>query len=320
MQAIAPEMSLPSWMRRGCRRLTNLALSAGSMVVMVHAIVTGSRIGSPNQIFRTVNNQCRHSSHDRLEEVLMAGRAIFLAIVIYLFGNQNTCIADAITNGRTLKVQSSAEGKLANLVQERCEEIPVNVTAPSLGEVRVACSEASHALQLLGRCNITVQRPLHIYIRSEVRHPFGGVIFGLFDAKEERVLVTQEESVSTLTENTPYGILPRHDFYRSIIVHEVIHGVIHQNLKRTPTSHAAYEYPAYALQIESLSSIVRDKFLHFFDSEAIKADTIFNDSILLFDPYLFAARAYRHYRSSVDGCFHLRAVLEGEASFIAVGM
>jgi len=156
---------------------------------------------------------------------------------------------------------------------------------------------------------------------SEVRHPFSGAIFGLFDTKHERVLVTQEGNIPSLVKDTPYAKLPQRDFYRSLVVHEVIHGIMHQNLKRPAASHAAYEYPAYALQIESLPPDVREQFLQNFDQTAIKAESIlFNDPVLFFDPYFFAARAYHHFNGSPNGCAHLTALLEGDVAFIAPQM
>jgi hypothetical protein len=93
---------------------------------------------------------------------------------------------------------------------------------------------------------------------------------------------------------------------------------MHQNLKRPAASHAAYEYPAYALQIESLAPHLRDEFLQSFDQTAIKTvSTLFSDPILFFDPYFFAARAYHHFKASPNGCSHLTALLEGEVDFIA---
>ena len=201
--------------------------------------------------------------------------------------------------------------------QEQCTEAPVHVTAASSDERRVACSAASEALRLLGRCNIVPKRPLKVHILSEVRHPYSGSIFGLFDTKQERVLVTQSANIAALVKGTPYEELPPEDFYRSLIVHEVIHGVLHQNLKRPATSHAAYEYPAYALQIESLTPPVREKFLQNFDRAAMRSDFLFNDSVLFFDPFFFAARAYHHFKASPNGCAYLTGLLEGEVAFIA---
>jgi hypothetical protein len=248
--------------------------------------------------------------------------------LIYLFGTQhglvqpvqcggdNVCIVEAQADEQP--VESTAVAKAVKLAApERCLGVPVDVTSASPDESALACSAANDAIHLLGRCGISLRRPLHVQIMTEVRHPFGGAIFGLFDTKRERVLVTQEASIPALVDGTPYAVLPRRDFYRSLIVHEVVHGVMHQNLKRPPTSHAAYEYPAYALQIESLTANVRSTFLQSFDQLAIKSNSIFNDSILLFDPYFFAAHAYHHFKTSANGCAHLTALLEGEVDFIA---
>lgn len=209
-------------------------------------------------------------------------------------------------------------GKLG-AVQLQCPDAPVEVIAPSDDERRLACSAASHALELLGRCGISLRRPLHVEIRNEVRHPFNGPILGLLDVKLERVLITREANVPALVKDTPVAKLPLRDFYRSLIVHEVVHGVMHQNLKRPLTSHAEAEYPAYALQIESLPPDVRDRFLQSFDQAATKANTfLFNDVVLSGDPFVFAASAYEHFNALGNGCGNLRSLLTGEARFVAV--
>jgi hypothetical protein len=235
-------------------------------------------------------------------------------------GGDYACIVEAQTTGQP--VQSSVVAGLANVAApERCAEASINVTAGSPEERSLACSAASDAVRLLGRCGISLRRPLHVQIMAEVRHPFSGPIFGLFDIKRDKVLVTQEANIPPLVEGTPYTALPQRDFYRSLIVHEVVHGVMHQNLKRPAASNSAYEYPAYALQIESLAADLREKFLRSFDRAAMASKTVFNDSILLFDPYFFAAQAYHHFKASADGCAHLTALSEGEVvEFIAPHM
>ena len=95
---------------------------------------------------------------------------------------------------------------------------------------------------------------------------------------------------------------------------------MHQNLKRKATTHAAYEYPAYALQIQSLPPHVREKFLLSFDQAALKSSTLFHDAVLFFDPYFFAARAYHHFTSASDSCAHLVNLLAGEVAFIGPPM
>lgn len=200
--------------------------------------------------------------------------------------------------------------------QERCAEVPVDVAAPSPRDRVLACSAAKHGLSLLSSCGISLRRLLQIEIMKELRHPTGLPVLGFFDAKHERALIAQYEDVSSLVQGTPYVVLPQPELYRSLIIHEVVHAVMHQNLRRKALSLAAYEYPAYVLQIASFPATVRDRFLQTVGRSSHHTDFLFNDSVLLMDPFVFAARAYQHFRSAAKGCDHLVALLEGEAAFI----
>jgi hypothetical protein len=233
-------------------------------------------------------------------------------------GGDYVCVAPEQSADFVRWDQPSPTAKLAKVAErDQCPGAPVDVTAASSEERGFVCSAASDAIRLLDSCGISPRKPIDVRIMSEVRHPLGSVVFGLFDTKHERVLVTQEANIPSLVKDTPYAQLPQHDFFRSLIVHEVVHGIMHQNLKRPAVSHAAYEYPAYALQIASLPPHVRNAFLQSFDQTAIADKSLFNDPVLFFDPYFFAASAYHHFKASTNGCSHLTALLEGEVSFIA---
>jgi hypothetical protein len=158
--------------------------------------------------------------------------------------------------------------------------------------------------------------PLDIEISRLVRNPLGGAIFARFDIKQEVVFVTQYANAAALAEGTPYSEFPLADFYRSLVVHEVVHGVMYQNYERQPSSRAAVEYPAYALQLASLPPSVRNKFLQSFNDGPDKSELVFNDMILGFDPYYFAARAYEHFAASPGGCGRLLSLLDGEVDFV----
>jgi hypothetical protein len=200
--------------------------------------------------------------------------------------------------------------------EHRCAEVAVDVAAPSPRERALACSAAEHGLSLLKSCGISLRRPLHIEIKKELRHPTGLPALGFFDAKNERAVIAQYDNVSSLVQGTPYALLPQPELYRSLIIHEVVHAVMHQNLRRKPLSHAAYEYPAYVLQIASLPATARDRFLQTVGRSTPHTDFLFSDSVLFMDPFVFAARAYHHFSTSAKGCAHLVALLEGEAPFI----
>ena len=198
----------------------------------------------------------------------------------------------------------------------RCIGTMVDVTATSSDERRLVCSAVDLALHALGHCGIYPRRPLHVQAVHDVLHPFSGVVLGLFNTRLERVLVTQEANIQHLTRGTPYGELRQRDFFRSLVVHEVVHAVMIQNFVQPPTSRSAHEYPAYALQLDSLPVEQRKKYLDSVDKGG-DSGFFFNDYVLSFNPFLFAARAYRHFASSSNSCSRLHATMTGNATFIA---
>lgn len=228
---------------------------------------------------------------------------------------RSACTRALSTAGLLVVLQFAATELRA---QERCTEEPVDVIAASPEERGLICSAAGEALQLLRRCGIYSRRTLTVQIAVDVRHPFGRVVLGLFDPRSEKVWITRFGAISVLVTGTPFAELPQREFYKSLVVHEIVHGVMHQNAKQQAKTRSAYEYPAYALQIASLPSSARDRFLKSVYSGGRTGDFVFNDFILAMDPFLFAASAYEHFRTSDDGCAHLTSLLEGEVAFISV--
>ena len=53
-----------------------------------------------------------------------------------------------------------------------------------------------------------------------------------------------------------------------------------------------------------------------FPTEQNPGEFVFNDAILLFDPFFFAVHAYEHLNSATDGCAQLHALLDGQAAFV----
>lgn len=196
-----------------------------------------------------------------------------------------------------------------------CAGVMANTIAASEAEYRLICEAAEAALDRLGQCAIPLKRPLSIKVSDIVRNPFGNAIFGRFDGEMDTILVTRADRIEAMTGDTPYRELPLPDFYRSLIVHEVVHATMHQNYRRQPSSRAAFEYPAYALQLDSLTPNLRDKLLrtsHAHEERSI----LFNDIVLSFDPFLFAARAYEHFSAPGQSCSRLQTLLDGDGDFI----
>lgn len=243
-------------------------------------------------------------------------RFAVLSSAICVFGAE---LVESYRSGGSVTVSpaSAASATATARARERCIGATVDVAAASSDERRLACSAASRVLERLGRCSIVLQRPLRIRILDEVRHPHhGGEIFGFFDTAREVVLVTKYDNIPDLVSDTPYVEVRHEEFYKSLIVHEVVHGVMHQNLTHAPTSNASYEYPAYALQLESLPYDERRKLLQATARGSELDGFMFSDLILAFDPFFFAARAYEHFKIASNSCARLLALLQGEAPFI----
>lgn len=201
-----------------------------------------------------------------------------------------------------------------SIANESCPsaDIEIRVSAASVPERTLVCSGTRQALDLLALCGIRSRETIDVRIRPEVHHPLAGQIFGYFDLRERHIVIASLDGLPALMDGTPYAGLPPADFYKSLVVHEVVHSVMHQNLGAGVHTQASYEYPAYALQIASLPGAAREQFMKAFDSERLERPIPLNDTILSFAPYLFAARAYNHFITSADGCLLLREALKGE--------
>lgn len=197
-----------------------------------------------------------------------------------------------------------------------CPSALVRVAAASADEMDTICRGAGEAIARLGRCGILQQRAIEVEVADTVRNPFGTPIFGRFDLASEVVFVAKLGKLESLIGDLPYGRLSRTEFYRSLVVHEVVHALMHQNYRRQPTSRAAYEYPAYAIQLESIVNTLGGGILLAAGAAEGGSRVLFNDVVLGFDPFFFATRAYEHFSSSVDGCAILQRLLAGEVEFI----
>lgn len=230
----------------------------------------------------------------------VTGRAVFAAALLAL----------TVVGSRAWSADKSRS--------QPCTGIPVVIAGGSPDEQALACEGAADALRLLARCEVSLRRMLHIEILDVIRSPFGGRMFGRFDGTSEAVFLSSMASIDGFARGSAFAILSPADFYRSSIVHEVVHGAMHQNQRRDPSSRAAQEYPAYALQIASLSANARETFLHAAgDGSSDDEHFHLNDMILGFDPAYFAASAYRHFIKSRNGCEGIAALLFRDVDFIA---
>lgn len=180
-----------------------------------------------------------------------------------------------------------------------------------------ACAGVRKAVEALGKCGIRPATTLFVDVADVVRGPDGSPMFSRFDRDDDMIVVAGSASIGRLAEDTPFARLPARDVFESLVAHETVHAVMDHG-RATPTrTRAALEYSAFALQIDALPEPAREAFLLRVGAADGGAGSVFSDAMLQLDPYGFAARAYRHFKSESGGCKSLQAIASGRTAFIA---
>jgi hypothetical protein len=183
-------------------------------------------------------------------------------------------------------------------------------------ERQEVCDAAFRAEQRLARCGIKPRRPYFVELVPDVRNAVGNCIFGQFRAGEKDVAKVASPSataalVAAIADDDPQSVLkriPAAEFHNSLLVHEITHAIVHQNLS-VPPCHAGHEYIAAVIQLDTMSDRSRRIYLDVFAGNSDYTTEMFNDIVLAMDPSRYAAAAYRHFQKPENGCPFLRRLL-----------
>jgi hypothetical protein len=196
----------------------------------------------------------------------------------------------------------------------RCLQGTITIRAPSELERSLGCAASGAAIARLAECGIMLKRPVAIFVTEGLRTPSGNEAFGLFEPDGGLVSITALSDLPRLTAGTPYETLSLPSLFKSVVVHETVHAVMQQNYSRKPSSRAAYEYPAYAVQMELLAAELGEGSPNrLFEN---KGSFLLNDIVLGLNPFLFAAHAHKYLQADKDRCASLRQSLDGDAAFV----
>lgn len=198
---------------------------------------------------------------------------------------------------------------------ERCSDLPVEVGGATPDEFRLACAAARQVFGYLSVCGIYPLQTVRIRIDPDRQHPQKGRVFAMYDTDFQTVVITALAQVRSLVRGTPYDVIPEREFFRSVVVHEVTHAVLHRHYKSELQSQSAQEYPAYALQYKSLSDDTRTRLLSEIGIDEA-GNSVFNDILLALNPFRFGAQVYKHYVRAVDSCANFHQLLRNEAKFV----
>jgi hypothetical protein len=200
-----------------------------------------------------------------------------------------------------------------------CDDSSIDVFSIHTDERNLICEGASHAVRSLEQCGLEVRHRVRVTTVDRVRSPFGAAGIAAFDAPSGEVAMTRLISVTPLVRGTPYERIPWRELYMSFAAHEVVHAILSNHFQRQPTMLAAYEYPAYALQLSLWSSTARLDFIKSIlgsTGEIEMHKFFFTDELLLINPYFFAVRAYQHFNAPGNGCNSLLSLVAGSAQFL----
>lgn len=135
--------------------------------------------------------------------------------------------------------------------------------------------------------------------------------FGVFDTKAQAIRLLSPKTCRKMANANPaYASLPFLKFYESLVVHEVAHQIFRSHLAERSVSLGTHEYVAYAFQIASLPSDLRQTFLKPLNTKPLDDLSPFVDLVLLMSPEIFGALAYAHYSKPGNGCRVLREIIE----------
>ena len=201
-------------------------------------------------------------------------------------------------------------------VEVPCRRVPVDVSGASQEEHQLICEAAVHAADLLGQCELKTQRRIRVHVTKSPPTVCGVHAFGSFDVKAHRIRLVDAQTCRKMANaNAAYASLPYREFYKSLVVHEVAHFIFRSSLDKRAVSHTTHEYVAYAIQIASMPSYVRDRFLKSFRRKPPTDLSPFVDMVYLMSPAYFGALAYDHYSAPGNGCRILREIVEGQIEF-----
>ena len=112
------------------------------------------------------------------------------------------CLLGVIVSATPTTAQHSAI--FDQVAQATCTETLIVISGPRESDRNFACSGARQAVELLGRCGVSLKRPIRIEIADQINHPFARSVLGFFDATEEKVLVRSSQNVGTIVDNCPH--------------------------------------------------------------------------------------------------------------------
>jgi len=193
----------------------------------------------------------------------------------------------------------------------KCTAGKVTVTADDEIIAQRVCNVISRARPQLEACHLGQLPTVEIAV---VKHMpvLHSNCFGIYDCDNQQIKILEPAYISLAADpNNAFLKLAPDVLFDSVIVHELTHAYTSQSVTKTSLSLSASEYIAYAMQLEFLPPIERQKVLDAHEFlEPVEPEGL-NGFILMTAPSVFAAKAWRHFNYAGNGCEFVLDIIDG---------
>ena len=204
---------------------------------------------------------------------------------------------------------------LARNTDFRCLDRLVTVSASKAPIAMTWSAAASKARAFLKACGLAQLSPLAIREVAALEHgDANSLAFGIFDPTKNEIQVLALEKIVGLLEVNPLTarLNPRL-FSSSVVAHEVGHAIGWHNAPNSARqgTQVEHEYAAYVVQLSVMAEDLREQILSSLGGRTVIENEELNEVSYSLSPFVFAAKAYRHFQLPGNGCVFLRNALTG---------
>lgn len=197
----------------------------------------------------------------------------------------------------------------------RCSVSEIAVSAEDLEAAERGCDVAVAADLRLRSLGLGIDQDVRIEITEDL-DVGPGVCVALYNTGNrtlqilpERCLEDQPGRAKTFPE------MPAETLFESLVLHEMAHAYAHQSAGDRRLSRIAFEYLAYAIQVDALSDEVRRRIVDNASvREPVKIGDI-NEAVLSLSPSRFAAMSWLHFHQEGGNADLVARVLGGSLAF-----
>ena len=211
----------------------------------------------------------------------------------------------------------SAPALAATEPAARCPAISIDSREASEHDRELVYVGAAKAREFLHAHGIRVRRGIRLKLHGQ-RMPLGPSHIGLYSAETDQIeLLSYAQARRQTTDNPLFGLPMTPALYESVVVHEVSHAIVEQNLSTRLTSRVVHEYIAYAAQLSSMAPDLRREILRRYGQPAFADVDEMSWVYYELDPSGFGVKVYRHFLALRDPAAFLQDLLSGAVRPVA---